>query len=124
MQKTSSGGCSLFLFLLFFAFLILKVTGAVAWSWWWVFSPLWLPAAFVLVALAVMAVMGVSIYKIVAAVLRRQDFGRAGHSRSTRPDGEVLEVQGTEVSTSSPGSSSRSGPEGLPAPDRDAPEGD
>jgi len=37
-------------------FLILKLTGVISWSWWWVFSPLWLPIA---VALAFFAVIGV-----------------------------------------------------------------
>jgi len=26
-------------------FIILKLTGVIAWSWWWVFSPLWIPYA-------------------------------------------------------------------------------
>ena len=26
---------------LFLIFLILKLTGTIAWSWWWVTSPLW-----------------------------------------------------------------------------------
>lgn len=24
-------------------FFILKIAGTVAWSWWWVFAPLWIP---------------------------------------------------------------------------------
>lgn len=32
---------------LFFLFLILKLTGVIDWSWVWVCSPLWIPAAFV-----------------------------------------------------------------------------
>lgn len=27
----------------FIVFLILKLVGVITWSWWWVFSPLWLP---------------------------------------------------------------------------------
>ncbi len=26
-------------------FLVLKLTGQVTWSWWWVASPLWIPLA-------------------------------------------------------------------------------
>lgn len=26
-----------------------KVTGHIDWSWWWVFSPIWAPAAFLLI---------------------------------------------------------------------------
>lgn len=29
--------------LLFVAFLVLKLTGVIAWSWWWVTAPLWGP---------------------------------------------------------------------------------
>lgn len=32
-------------FLLFLVFFILKVTGTVAWSWWWITAPLWVPFA-------------------------------------------------------------------------------
>lgn len=28
--------------LLTVAFVVLKLTGVIAWSWWWVFSPLWI----------------------------------------------------------------------------------
>lgn len=29
--------------LLTIVFLILKLTGVIAWSWWWVFAPIWIP---------------------------------------------------------------------------------
>jgi len=29
---------------LFIAFLVLKLTGVIGWSWWWVTSPLWIVA--------------------------------------------------------------------------------
>jgi hypothetical protein len=29
---------------LFIVFLILKLTATIAWSWWWVTSPLWIAA--------------------------------------------------------------------------------
>lgn len=32
-------------FLLFLIFLVLKLTGYIAWSWLWVTSPIWLPLA-------------------------------------------------------------------------------
>lgn len=37
-------------------FVILKVTGYISWSWWWVFSPLIFGAAVWLTIMAVMAV--------------------------------------------------------------------
>lgn len=31
-------------------FIALKLTGVIAWSWWWVLSPLWGPASLVLIS--------------------------------------------------------------------------
>lgn len=31
----------MFLLVLFFIFLVLKLTGHIGWSWWWVTAPLW-----------------------------------------------------------------------------------
>jgi hypothetical protein len=31
------------LFALFLVFLVLKLTNVVAWSWWWVAAPMWIP---------------------------------------------------------------------------------
>lgn len=47
--------------IVFIVFLVLKLTNNIDWSWWWVTSPLWLPAA---AALAFVAIVGI----IVAAV--------------------------------------------------------
>ena len=33
---------------LFLIFLILKLTGHIDWSWWWVTAPLWMPLAVIL----------------------------------------------------------------------------
>ena len=30
-------------FILFIVFLVLKLTNTIAWSWWWVSAPLWIP---------------------------------------------------------------------------------
>ncbi len=43
------------------AFIVLKLTGVIAWSWLWVLSPLWIPAAFVL-AVVVLWLVFVAIY--------------------------------------------------------------
>lgn len=37
--------------LLFVTFLVLKLTGTIGWSWWWVTCPLWLGPAVLLFAL-------------------------------------------------------------------------
>ena len=34
--------------ILFVVFLILKLTGHIDWSWWWVTAPLWITVAIVL----------------------------------------------------------------------------
>lgn len=35
--------------ILFVVFLVLKLTGNIDWSWWWVFAPFWIPIAVVFV---------------------------------------------------------------------------
>jgi hypothetical protein len=50
-----NGGIS-FAGLLAIAFIVLKLTKVINWSWWWVVSPLWLPIALVLVILIVLAI--------------------------------------------------------------------
>lgn len=51
-NNTSSGGIS-FGGALFLVFLVLKLTNHIDWSWWWVFSPIWIPFA-VIVGLLVL----------------------------------------------------------------------
>jgi hypothetical protein len=40
-SSSSSGGIG-FTGLLTIVFIVLKLTGYIAWSWWWVLSPLWI----------------------------------------------------------------------------------
>lgn len=35
---------------LFITFLVLKLTGVITWSWWWVTAPLWIPYLLLAVA--------------------------------------------------------------------------
>ena len=35
-------------------FVVLKLTGLIHWSWWWVFAPFWIPAAVALIAIVVL----------------------------------------------------------------------
>ena len=44
---------------LLIVFLILKLTGTIDWSWWWVTSPLWIPLA---LGVVVMGIIGLIIY--------------------------------------------------------------
>ena len=46
MSTKSNSGTGLSLSaVLFIVFLVLKLTGNIDWSWWWVTSPLWIPFA-------------------------------------------------------------------------------
>jgi hypothetical protein len=44
MKDMKEGGISLGT-VLFIVFLVLKLTGTITWSWWWVTAPLWIPVA-------------------------------------------------------------------------------
>lgn len=60
---TASGGIG-FGGLLAVAFIVLKLTGYISWSWVWVLAPLWIPAllalTFLVVFLLIAAVVAVS----------------------------------------------------------------
>ena len=54
-NNNSSGGIG-FLGLLTIVFIVLKLTEVITWSWWWVLSPLWIPAA---LGIAIMILLGI-----------------------------------------------------------------
>ena len=62
-QSTSSGGIG-FVGLLTIVFVTLKLCDVVAWSWWWVLSPLWI------MALIIVGILSVCICIIMAAAKR------------------------------------------------------
>lgn len=45
--EVKTGGIGFF-GLLAIVFITLKLTGYIAWSWWWVLSPLWMPISVVI----------------------------------------------------------------------------
>lgn len=47
-NNTSKGGVGVCT-VLFLIFLVLKLTGTIAWSWWWVCAPIWIPIALVVI---------------------------------------------------------------------------
>ena len=49
------GFCSL----LTIIFITLKLIGKIAWSWWWVLSPMWIPTAIILAILVLTVVLAV-----------------------------------------------------------------
>lgn len=59
---SNNSGESLFLTLLLVLFIGLKLTGVIHWSWWWVFSPVWIPFS---------VVLGVILIVVIAEVIRR-----------------------------------------------------
>jgi hypothetical protein len=58
-DKTTHYGIS-FTELLLAIFIVLKLTGVINWSWWWVLSPLWITLGIVVVIL-----IGFGIYWII-----------------------------------------------------------
>lgn len=50
----ASGGIGFFS-LLAVAFIVLKLTGTIGWSWWWVLAPVWGPFALVFLVVFVLA---------------------------------------------------------------------
>ena len=47
--------------ILFTVFLVLKLTGTIDWSWWWVTSPLWIPFVAAVIILGVIGVITIII---------------------------------------------------------------
>ena len=42
---------------LFLVFLVLKLTGTIDWSWWWITSPIWIPLALGIVILGIIGLI-------------------------------------------------------------------
>lgn len=61
--QVNNGGVG-FVGLLTIAFIVLKLTGVIAWSWWWVLSPLWISLGLGLAALLVfgLVLLGFAIF--------------------------------------------------------------
>jgi len=60
-ENTSSGmGIGMILFIVF---LVLKLTGVINWSWWWVTSPLWIPLALGGIIIGILGVIAIIIEK-------------------------------------------------------------
>lgn len=54
----SSGGIG-FVGVLTIVFIVLKLLGKIAWSWWWVLSPIWISAIMVIIILLIYFKAGV-----------------------------------------------------------------
>lgn len=64
-SNSGNGGVGV-LGLLTVAFVVLKLTGVIAWSWWWILAPAWIPLAVGLVITVIVMIVG-----LVAAVGKR-----------------------------------------------------
>ena len=54
-KETTIGCLSPLSVIVFLAFFFAKIFDKIDWSWWWVFSPLWIPTA---IALAILLIAG------------------------------------------------------------------
>lgn len=60
--QNQSGGIGFF-GLLAIVFITLKLTGYIAWSWWWVLAPLWAPLAVVLAIFLIVFILAAAFGK-------------------------------------------------------------
>lgn len=51
-MSQNGGGSTAFVSLLTVAFIVLKLTNVIDWSWWWVLSPFWLSLVVGFIAIA------------------------------------------------------------------------
>lgn len=56
-QVVQKGGMGLFGWM-FLIFLTLKLVGVIAWSWWWVTAPLWMPFTILVLILVATFTLG------------------------------------------------------------------
>ena len=55
MSNSSSSSGIGFTGLLMVVFIVLKLTEVIAWSWWWVLSPIWISMILVVIFLGLLA---------------------------------------------------------------------
>lgn len=59
-MKKSIGCLSPLTVIIFLAFFFAKITGYLDWSWWWIFSPLWIPSAIIITICIIVALLYLS----------------------------------------------------------------
>ena len=69
-SEQSSSGIGL-LGVLFIVFLVLKLTGTITWSWWWITAPLWGSLALTIVGIIIW-LFALLVIGIIAAVISRK----------------------------------------------------
>ena len=56
MKPTVSGELT-FLNMLLILFIAFKLAGVIAWSWWWVLSPLWISGGLILIGAVILGLV-------------------------------------------------------------------
>ena len=56
-KKITIGCTSPLAVVVFLAFFFAKIFDKIDWSWWWVFSPLWIPASICLIILIIIVIL-------------------------------------------------------------------
>lgn len=69
-NSTSTGGIG-FSGLLTIVFIVLKLTGYIDWSWWWVLSPIWISISLLLLIFAIAVAVAVKRENSLSGRLRR-----------------------------------------------------
>ncbi|QEG08411.1 hypothetical protein HWC26_gp159 [Aeromonas phage 2L372X] len=59
-NTTKVQGSFPFLSILCLIFITLKLTGYIAWSWWWVLAPIWIPISIILVVFVIVGMLYVA----------------------------------------------------------------
>ena len=60
-----------FLFRLTVVFVVLKLFGAITWSWWWIISPLWIPVVITILFIVIGFLFGA--FNVVFKIFFRLD---------------------------------------------------
>ena len=56
-KKITIGCLSPLTVIIFLAFFFAKIFDKIDWSWWWVFSPLWIPALTIIVFILIILIL-------------------------------------------------------------------
>ncbi len=57
IEKINFSLFGVFNIIIFLAFFFAKIFDKIDWSWWWVFSPLWIPFAFLVAIIAIICLI-------------------------------------------------------------------
>ena len=56
-KKITIGCTSPLAVIVFLAFFFAKIYDKIDWSWWWIFSPLWIPALLVIIVFLIILIL-------------------------------------------------------------------